>query len=129
VLQADIQYHAQLADQAELVYLPNDKTVHSGQHARATFGVRRQFDFMDIIFRVIDDQPTGSSTIHQTQAKADPLKVEDQADYIERTIREEKADKGSFLSCYSAKNTTVDPEFVREFETLSKEEQYGLFRP
>jgi len=57
-----------------------------------------------------------------------PLKFEDQVDHMERTIRKESANRGSFLVCYSAKKNTVDPEFARAFETLSKEEQYGLFR-
>lgn len=47
---------------------------------------------------------------------------------MERKIRDEKEDKGSFLTCYSAKKSTVDPEFMRAFGTLDKEEQYNLFR-
>lgn len=47
---------------------------------------------------------------------------------MERIIREEKVEKGGFLACYTAKKNTVDPEFVRAFSTLNKEEQYSLFR-
>jgi hypothetical protein len=51
-----------------------------------------------------------------------PLKVEDQIDYMERVVKNEQSkEKGSFLTCYSAKKNTVDPEFIRAFESLNRD--------